>query len=60
MEDLSNFSMDMFVFVDESGRDALRKYGYSLRGQPAKSLKFVPTRITPLSNCSYVLWCACS
>ena len=41
MEDLSIFSIDMLVFVDESGsdnRDALRKYGYSLRGQPAKAL----------------------
>lgn len=45
MEDLSIFSMDMFVFVDESGsdnRDALRKYGYSLRGQPAKALSLFP------------------
>ena len=45
MEDLSIFSMDMLVFADESGsdkRDALRKYGYSLRGQPAKALCLIP------------------
>lgn len=45
MEDLSIFSIDMFVFVDESGsdnRDTLRKYGYSLRGQPAKALSLFP------------------
>ena len=35
----------MLVFVDESGsdsRDALHKYGYSLRGQPAKALSLFP------------------
>ena len=45
MEDLSIFSIDMLVFVDESGsdnRDALRKFGYSLRGQPAKALSLFP------------------
>ena len=45
MEDLSIFSIDMLVFVDESGsdnRDTLRKYGYSLRGQPAKALSLFP------------------
>ena len=45
MEDLSIFSMDMIVFVDESGsdnRDALHKYGYNLRGQPAKAVSSFP------------------
>ena len=45
MEDLSIFPIDMLVFVDESGsdsRDALCKYGYSLRGQPAKALSLFP------------------
>ena len=45
MEDLSIFSMDMFILVDESGsdnRDGLRKYGYSLRSQPAKALSLFP------------------
>ena len=45
MEDLSIFSIDMFVFVDDSGsdsRDTLCKYGYSLRGQPAKALSLFP------------------
>ena len=35
----------MLVFVDESGsdnRDVLRKYGYSLRGQPAKAVSLFP------------------
>lgn len=41
MEDVSIFNIDMLVFIDESGsdtRDTLRKYGYSLRGQPAKAV----------------------
>ena len=36
--DVSLFSMDMFVFVDETGadrRNILRKYGYSLSNNPA-------------------------
>lgn len=35
----------MCVFVDESGtdnRDTLRKYGYSLRGKPAKAVSLFP------------------
>ena len=42
MEDLSIFSIDMLVFVDGSGSDTLCKYGYSLRGQPAKALSLFP------------------
>ena len=45
MEDFSIFPVDMLVFVDKSGsdsRDALRKYGYSLSGQPAKALSLFP------------------
>ena len=36
--DVSLYSTDMFVFIDETGvdqRNTLRKYGYSLRGKPA-------------------------
>ena len=36
--DVSLYSPDMFVFIDETGadrRNTLRKYGYSLRGKPA-------------------------
>ena len=36
--DISMYSSDMFIFVDETGADRknqLRKYGYSLRGRPA-------------------------
>ena len=36
--DLSLYSPDMFVFIDETGadgRNTLRKYGYSLHGKPA-------------------------
>lgn len=42
MEDVSIFSAEMFVFIDETGsdrRDSLRKYAYSLRGKPAKALQ---------------------
>ena len=38
--DIGIFSPDMLVFVDETGtdrRDTLRRYGYSLRGKPAKA-----------------------
>ena len=41
LENISIFKADMLVFIDESGsdrRDCLRKYAYSLRGQPAKAL----------------------
>ena len=37
MQDMSVFSPEMLVFVDETGadhRNAIRKYGYSLRGKP--------------------------
>ena len=38
VSDVSLFSTDMFVFVDETGadrRNVLCKYGYSLRNKPA-------------------------
>ncbi len=41
---MSMYNSDMFVFVDESGcdrRDATRKFGYSLRGLPAKNFRFL-------------------
>ena len=40
----SLFNLDMMVFIDESGcdrRDAIRKYGYGLRGMPVKSQKLL-------------------
>ena len=40
MADVSVYSSDMFVFVDETGadrRNVLHKYGYSLRGKPASN-----------------------
>ena len=45
MFDTSIFPAEMLVFLDESGtdrRDTLRKYGYSLRGQPARALSMLP------------------
>ena len=36
--DISLYSTDMYVFIDETGadqRNTLRKYGYNLRGKPA-------------------------
>ena len=42
--EVSTYDSSMFVFVDESGcdrKDAMRKYGYSLRGFPAKSTKLL-------------------
>ena len=41
MMDLCIFPPEMLVFIDESGfdcRDTLRKYGYSLRGQPCQAV----------------------
>ena len=66
-EDVSLFRPEMFVFVDESGsdrRDTMRKFGYSLRGKPAKALQLFGrgkhvTAITAMSvdgvlDCSFV------
>ena len=42
--DVSVYNPEMLVFVDETGadrRNALRKYGYSIRGKPAKSHKLL-------------------
>ena len=42
--DVSLLEPDMFIFVDETGadrRDTLCKYGYSLRGKPFTSQKFI-------------------
>ena len=41
--EVSMYNSDMFLFVDETGCDrknAARKFGYSLRGFPAKSFRF--------------------
>jgi hypothetical protein len=52
--DVSLYSPDMFVYIDETGadrRNQLRKYGYSLRGMPAvsKSLFYRGKRISAIS-----------
>ena len=42
IRDMSLYTPDMFVFVDETGadkRNSVRKYGYSLRGRPLVSYK---------------------
>ena len=42
VSDVSVYNPEMYVFVDETGsdrRDAMRRFGYSLRGKPAKSQK---------------------
>ena len=42
--DISLYSRDMLVFVDETGsdrRNLIRKYGYSIRGKPAKVPRFL-------------------
>ena len=44
VSDVSLYEPEMLIFVDETGsdrRDSLRKYGYSLRGMPAKSHKII-------------------
>jgi transposase len=44
VSDLSVYKPEMFVFLDETGsdrRDAMRRFGYSLRGRPAKSQKLL-------------------
>ena len=41
---VSVYSPEMFVFVDETGadrRNTLRKYGYSIRGKPPKRFSFL-------------------
>lgn len=38
--DMSVYSSDMLIFIDETGadrRNAIRKYGYSMRGRPMKN-----------------------
>lgn len=52
--DVSVYSSDMFVFVDETGadrRNRLRKYGYSIRGRPAvnHALLFRGERVSAIS-----------
>ena len=42
--DVSLYKPDMLIFIDESGsdrRDRLRRYGYSIRGKPQRSLKLL-------------------
>ena len=41
IQDISIYNPEMLVFIDETGsnsRDARRKFGYSLRGKPAKAV----------------------
>ena len=39
--DVSLYQPHMLMFVDETGRDAMRKYGYGLRGKPPRSCKLL-------------------
>ena len=42
--DVSLYKSHQLIFVDETGsdcRDAVRKYGYDLRGKPPRSCKFL-------------------
>ena len=42
--DVSLYKPEIVIFIDESGsdnRDTLRKYGYSIRGKPPRSLKLL-------------------
>ena len=44
VSDVSLYEPEMLIFIDETGsdkRDSLRKYGYSMRGRPAKSHKII-------------------
>lgn len=44
ISDVSLYSSEMFIFLDETGadrRNAIRKYGYSMRGMPLKSHHFL-------------------
>ena len=44
MQEITVYNRDMFVFVDKTGsdrRDSLHRYGYSLRGKPARSQKLL-------------------
>lgn len=54
--DVSLYRPNMLVFVDETGsdcRDALRKYGYSLRGKPPRSCKLLMRGGEIVCNISY-------
>ena len=39
--DVSLYQRDSLLFIDETARDAVRKYGYSLRGKPLKCQKLL-------------------
>ena len=57
-KDISVFRADILVFIDESGSDrqnCLRKFGYSLRGKPAKALQLFNRgqHITAIAAMSY-------
>lgn len=44
MSEVSQYDAGLFVFVDESGcnrKNSMRRYGYSLRGYPARSFQFL-------------------
>ena len=44
VQEMTVYNRDMFVIVDETGsdrRDSLCRYGYSLRGKPARSQKLL-------------------
>lgn len=57
--DVSLFSSNMFIFIDETGgdnRNCTRKYGYSLRGKPPQVHRMLVRgeRISAIT-CSYVI-----
>ena len=42
--DVSMYDSEMLVFIDETGadrRNTIKKYGYSVRGKPARSHKLL-------------------
>ena len=51
-QEISIFSRDMYIFIDETGadrRNATRKFGYSLRGKPEYRLLVRGKRISAIS-----------
>ena len=52
--EVSMYDSSMFLFIDETGsdlKDARRKFGYSLQGYPARSVKLLSkgTRYTAIA-----------
>ena len=56
--DVSLYQRDSLLFIDETGtdaRDAVRKYGYSLRGKPLSAKSYLYEESTCLAS----LLCPC-